>query len=83
MKTVSIPAQSTEIDALLDDAREDSLLVRTADGSEFVVTPVDDFDLELVRTRQNDKLMALLDERARQTACVSLEEVKRQLGLAQ
>jgi hypothetical protein len=40
-----------------------------------------DFDAELARTRQNAELMALLDERARQTQTVPLDEVKRQLGL--
>lgn len=43
---------------------------------------VDDFDHEIVRTRRNKKLMALLDERARQTRTISLDEVKRQLGFA-
>jgi hypothetical protein len=56
-------------------------LRRAADGTEFLLTPVEDFDQEIARTRQNAKLMALLDERARQTRTVPLEEVKRQLGL--
>jgi hypothetical protein len=35
----------------------------------------------MARTRQNEKFMALLDERAKQTHTVPLEEVKRPLGL--
>jgi len=35
-----------------------------ADGNDDAITAVDDFDQELVRTRQNAKLMALLDTRA-------------------
>ncbi|NJL19705.1 MAG: hypothetical protein HC895_00985 [Leptolyngbyaceae cyanobacterium SM1_3_5] len=42
---------------------------------------IDDFDIEVARTRQNEKLMALLDERAKQTQPVSIDEVKRRLGL--
>jgi hypothetical protein len=45
-----------------------------------MLTTVEDFDQEIARTRQNAKLMALLDERARQTRTVPLDEVKRQLG---
>ena len=41
-------------------------MVRTADGSEFVLTVIDEFDEEIARTRRNAKLMALLDERTKQ-----------------
>jgi len=81
MKTVAVPPQAAEINELLDQAREDELLVRTADGSEFLLSAVDDFDQEIARTRQNAKLMALLDERAKQPKTIPLDEVKRQLGL--
>ena len=43
---------------------------------------MDDFDHEIARTRRNEKLMTLLDTRAGQTKTIPLEEVKRQLGLA-
>jgi hypothetical protein len=81
MKTVTIPPQAAEVNALLEQARDEDLLVRAADGTEFMVTAVEDFDHEIARTRQNAKLMALLDERAKQTQTVPLDEVKRQLGL--
>ncbi len=81
MKTVAIPPQAAEVNALLKQACDEDLLVQTADGSEFVLTVVDEFDREIVRTRQNAKLMALLEERAKQTRTVPLDEVKRQLGL--
>jgi hypothetical protein len=82
MKTITIPPQATEVNALLEQARQEDLMVRSADGTEFMVTAVDDFDLEIASTRRNAKLMALLDERAKQTKTVPLAEVKRQLGLS-
>jgi hypothetical protein len=82
MKTVTVPRQSTEINALLDQARDHDLIIRCADGSEFMLVALDVFDLEIARTRQNAKLMALLDERARQAETIPLEEVKRELGLS-
>jgi hypothetical protein len=81
MKTIAVPPQAAEINELLDQAREDELLVRTADGSEFLLSAVDEFDREIALTRQNAKLMALLDERAKQPKTIPLDEVKRQLGL--
>jgi hypothetical protein len=81
VKTVAVPPQAAEINALLEQARDDELLVRTADGSEFLLTAVDESDQEIARTRQNAKLMSLLDERAKQAKTIPLDEVKRQLGL--
>ncbi len=82
MKTVTIPAQAAEVNALLEQARDEDVLVQTADGTEYVVTIVDDFDQEIARTRLNAKLMAMLDERAKQSRTVPLHVVKRQLGLS-
>lgn len=83
MKTVTVPPQATEINVLLEQARQEDILVRAADGAEFMLIAVDDFDQELERTRQNAKLMALLDTRAKQTQTIPLDEVKRQLGLGE
>ncbi|QSJ19701.1 hypothetical protein JYQ62_13885 [Nostoc sp. UHCC 0702] len=82
MKTITISDDSAEIRALLEQARDEDIIVRLADGSEFVLSAVDNFDIEIARTRQNEKLMALLDERAKQTQTISLDEVKRRLGLS-
>jgi regulator of extracellular matrix RemA (YlzA/DUF370 family) len=81
MKTITVSSESSEINALLEQAREEDLIVRSADGREFMLVAIEDFDLEIVRTRQNTKLMALLDQRATQTETVPLDEVKRKLGL--
>jgi hypothetical protein len=83
MKTVKIPSQSAEIQALLEQARHEDLIVRSADGSEFMLVAIDDFDQEIALTRKNARLMALLEERARQTQTVPLDEAKRQLGLTE
>lgn len=81
MKTIPVPAQAAEINGILEQARQEDVILRAPDGSEFMLTAVDDFDEEIARTRHNAKLMALLDERAKQTQVVPLEEVKRRLGL--
>lgn len=83
MKTVNIAQPTTELTALLEQANEEDLVVRLADGREFLLSAVDDFDIEIALTRQNEKLMTLLDERARQTQTVPLDEVKRRLGIAE
>jgi hypothetical protein len=81
VKTINVPQQAMDVNSLLDQARDEDLLVRAADGTEFMVVVVDEFDEEIARTRQNEKLMALLEERAKQTNTVPLAEFKHQLGL--
>ena len=81
MKTIDIPPQEGPVNAFLAQASQEDLLVRTADGTKFMVSAIDDFDEEIVRTRRNAKLMALLDERGKQSKTVALDEVKRQLGI--
>lgn len=81
MRIIQIPSESTEIRAILEQARDEDLIVRSADGSEYLLTAVADFDRELVLTRRSEKLMELLEERARQTETIPLEKVKQQLDL--
>jgi heme oxygenase len=80
MKTIVISEQSSEIQALLQQAIEEDLIIKLTNGSEFILSAVDDFDLEIAKTRQNEKLMTLLDQRAKQTQTISLSEVEEKLG---
>ena len=66
MKVITVPPHATEIHALLDQACQEELLLQSPDGGEFLLVAVDDFAQEVLRTRQNERLMALLDERAKQ-----------------
>ncbi len=81
MKTIDLPQASPEVASLLEQARDDDLILRLADGSEFLVVAIDDFDEEIARTRNNPRLMALLEARAKRTATIPLDEVKQRLGL--
>lgn len=81
MKTIDLRSVPKEVAGLLDQAREDDLVVRLADGSEFMLVAVDDFDQEVARTRANEQLMKLLDSRAQQTNLIPLDEVKRRFGV--
>jgi hypothetical protein len=81
MKTITITSKATEVNALLEQARDEDLLVQAPDGTAFMLTAIDDFDEEIARTLRNPKLMALLDERSRQPKTIPLAEAKRLLGL--
>ena len=63
MKTIDLFHTPPAVAELLEQARQDDLIVRLADGSEFLLVAIDDFDREIARSRSNPKLMALLDAR--------------------
>lgn len=79
MTTVQLKSIPPELQTLLSQAQSDPIVVRTPDGTEFLLTTVDEFDLEVARTRANDKLMTFLEHRAREPAIVSLEDIRERL----
>jgi len=81
VRTVTISRRARGINDLLQQARRQNLIIRSPDGHEFILAEVDDFNREIQLTRQNKPLMALLDQRAKQTQTVPLNEVKKRLGL--
>lgn len=82
MKAIDVPKSAAALNRLLRQARQENLILRSADGEEFVVAEINDFDREIELTRENKALMKFLDSRARQRKRIQLSEVKRRLGLA-
>ena len=82
MKTIKVSRQAKTLNALLKRARHENVILRSAEGEEFILAEIDDFNREIELTRQNKQLMKLLDSRAKQEETFSLEETKRQLDIA-
>jgi hypothetical protein len=82
MKSMTLTNPSPDLDRLLDEARDEDLVVHLQDGRHYLVSPIDEFDIEVALTRRNEKLMAFLDARARnKDAAIPFDEAMRQLGL--
>ena len=81
MKIVELVEPIATLVELLGRAETEPLLLRMPDGQEFVLSPVDRFDLEVAWVCENLELVALLRERKQETAIASLTEVKQQMGL--
>src|SRR5262245_29268278 len=58
LKIVELTTIAPALAALLDLAGEDTLILKTSEGREFVPAEVDDFDTEIALVRQNKELMA-------------------------
>ena len=81
MKIVAISKESKGINELLRKARRENIVIRSHDGTEFILSEIDDFNREIELTRQNKRLMRFLELRAKQTKTIPLSEVKAQLGI--
>lgn len=82
MRTVDVMSETSPgLRELLDLADEESLLLKTPDGREFILSEVDDLSHEIEQIRDNPELLAFLAERSREKETFSLEDVKRKLGL--
>lgn len=82
MKIINVPIDSTALIALLAEATQENLILKTADGVEFILAEINNFDAEIELTRQNKELMAFLTDRAKQTKTFSAAEVRARLGLS-
>jgi hypothetical protein len=85
VKTIDAGAVSS-LAELLDLARSEAVRLTTPEGREFLLTEVGEpgeaeFLAEVEATGQNRELLALLEERSRETKRVPLAEVRRRLGL--
>jgi phosphoserine phosphatase len=81
MKIIDVPIDSTALISLLTEAKQENLILRTADGLEFILAEINNFDDEIELTRQNQELMAFLNDRGQQTKTISAAEVRARLGL--
>lgn len=51
MKTIKVPRQSKTVNALLERARKENVILRSAEGDEFILAEIDDFSREIELTR--------------------------------
>lgn len=79
MKTITVSPREKKLNALLKQALQENLILRTADGHEFILAEIDDFNREIELTRQNEQLMRLLDVRGQEKATISLAEARARL----
>src|SRR5260370_29529127 len=82
MKTIRVSKRDKAVNTLLHQARTEGVIVKDAEGAEYMVTIIDDFDREIAAQRRSKKLMDFLNRRARSKEWIPLEEVERRLGLS-
>ena len=81
MKTIELSDGFPRLEELLALANLENIILRLSDGQEFLVAEINDFDREIELTRQNEELMAFLDERSEEAGMFSPDQVRDMLDL--
>jgi hypothetical protein len=82
MKTIELLSKTApSLEELLELAGRESVLLKTLDGREFILSEVDDLSQEIEQIRNNPELMEFLSQRSQEKEKFSLEQAKQRLGL--
>lgn len=81
MRTIELSQSTLTISELLELAENDTVIIKKADGREFVLSVVDDFAAEVQALQENQEFMDFLARRSQSDQRVSLEEARKRLGI--
>lgn len=79
MKTVNLETNTLDLETIVNLARQEPVLLLTADGKEFLLAEADDFDREVETLRASQTFQRFLDERSRCTRRIPLEEIEAEI----
>ena len=79
MKTIDLSTTQLSVDELLESARKESVMVKAADGTSFMLSVADEFAAEVEILRQNHAFLTLLDSYKHAQKTIPLEEVEKRL----
>lgn len=79
MKMVKVEEEKLDLQAAIDLARKEPVVLLTADGKEFVLAEADDFDREVEALRGSPAFQRFVEERSKSTSRVSLEEIEAEI----
>lgn len=82
MRTIELAQSNLTVAELTELAEQDTLILRKPDGTEFVLSVVDDFAAEVEILRQNAEFMEFLAQRSRSTQRRSLAEARKRLEVS-
>jgi hypothetical protein len=80
MKTIDLTTNTSNLNEILALAVEETIIIKTADGKEFLLAEIDDFSQEIELVSQNEELMNFLKERSQDTKRYNLNQVRQLLN---
>jgi hypothetical protein len=80
VKTIDLSEIVPTLMEILSQADEDTIIIRTPEGREFVLAAVDNFAQEVALVGKNEELMDFLAQRSKETKRYTLSQVREQLN---
>jgi hypothetical protein len=81
MKVIELVQPHPTLDELIGQAEDEPLVLRKPDGSMFILSQVDDFDVEAGLLKNNPDFMAFLRTLSREEPVISLQDLRKELDL--
>ena len=79
MKTIRLGEENLDLESAINLAREESILLLTAEGQEFLLSLADDFEKEVESLRRSQAFQRFLDERSASPRSIPLEDVESEI----
>ena len=80
MKVIELGQTHASLDEVVDQAQDELVVLRKADGSVFALSHVDEFAVEVELLKHNPEFMALLRQLSKEPAAISLEDLRQELA---
>jgi hypothetical protein len=79
MKTVDLGKEKVDLEAVINLARREPVLLVTSDGEEFCIAEADDFENEVKLLRESRSFQKFLDDRSACSRRIPLEAIEEQI----
>jgi hypothetical protein len=80
MKTIDLGEVKFDLDSAIELARQEPLLLLTADGREFFMTLADNFEQEIESLRRSQPFQRFLDDRSACPRKIPFAEIEQELA---
>ena len=81
MKLIELSGNQPTLDEVIGLAQEELVVLRRSDGCVFVMSQVDDFDVEVELLKNNPEFMAFLKKSSQEEGTISLQDLRKELAL--
>ena len=78
MKVIELGQTQASLDEVVDQAQDELVVLRKANGSVFALSHVDEFAVEVELLKNNTEFMALLGQLSQEPATISLEDLRQE-----
>lgn len=83
MKMIELTSDAPTLYELVELADQENVIIKTEQGKQFLLAEIDDFELEVEMLKNSEEFMAFLDERSKGRGKTPIEELRKELGIAE